>query len=136
MSSFFNRALKGAIEISSVCYAAAVYLGLPSVQRLSQHIGVDIVTTKLPPRLQTACKIFGITCTFVFLTFLSTRVWIYAMASLARFERDSGVLMFPAYPFKLLALLGLIGCTLEAGRQLLELILPKQECVIEGGKRG
>jgi TRAP-type C4-dicarboxylate transport system permease small subunit len=126
MSNFLNQSLPGAIEISAVCFAAAVYLGMPSAQRLSQHIVVDVITVRLPRGMQTACKLFGLVCSFVFLAYLSSRLWGYAMASAANFERDAGVLQFPAFPFKLLALLGLLAITLEACRQLLELIFAKR----------
>ena len=126
MTALFARALKGAIEISSNCYAATIFLGLPYAQRLSQHIVVDLITNRMPPRLRTACSIFSLLCTLAFLLFLSTRMWGFATGSLVMLERDSGVLMLPVYPFKLLALFGLSAATLEAGRQLLELMLPKR----------
>jgi TRAP-type C4-dicarboxylate transport system permease small subunit len=125
MSNLLNRSLPGAIEISAVFFAAAVYLGMPSAQRFSSHIVVDVITVRLPRGMQTACKLFGLVCSFVFLAYLSSRVWGYAITSAANFERDAGVLQFPSFPFKLLALLGLLAITLEAGRQLLELIYAK-----------
>jgi TRAP-type C4-dicarboxylate transport system permease small subunit len=132
MSNFLNRSLPGAIEISAVLFASAVYLGLPTAQRFSNHIIIDVVTVRLPKGIQHVCKYFGLICSFVYLAFITWRVSGYAMTSTMNFERDAGVLQFPAFPFKLLAAFGLLIITLETVRQLLELICSKPVHATEG----
>ena len=123
MTNLFTRAFTGALELSSACLAASSYLGLPYAQRFSRHITVDVITARLPVRWRKACTFLGLLCMSVFLAILFTRMWELVAASLEINERDSGPLAFPVYPFKMFALFGVFAASLEAFRQLFELIL-------------
>lgn len=121
-TAFFNMPLKGTVEISCGCLAAAAYLGLPYAQLQAKHIISDVLVSRFPPILKSLSFAFSLICAFVFLAYLSSRMWITAIDSWEVRELDVNM-GFPIYPFKMMAFFGLVGAAWEAGRQLLDFLV-------------
>ena len=121
MMNFFGQALLGAVELASVCLSATAFLGLPLAQKVSRHIAVDIVTSRVSEARQRFFLIFSSVLSFMFLSLLSVQMWKLFAASFQIGELDSGPLAFPLYVFKGLAFFGVVAGALEAGRQIVEL---------------
>ena len=89
---------------------------------MRRHITVDIVTSRLSEKGRTISSIIGLLFMAVFLGFLTWRIGVLALDSLNISERDSGPLAFPVYIFKALAFFGIFTATLEALRQIVEIV--------------
>ncbi|MGI3165703.1 TRAP transporter small permease [Pseudooceanicola sp. 200-1SW] len=74
----FNAPLQGATELTELLLAATIFLGLPAVSLANEHVTVDLLTDRLPFRLQpwrlAATGLFSA----VILAVVAWRIWIYA----------------------------------------------------------
>ena len=109
---FFNRPFASSFELTEFMMAILVAFGLAYTARLDGHIKVDILTSRLPKRIQAAISSFtNLVCVVVFI--------LIAWQSFAQAKTlylsglTSEVLYIPVFPFVLMtgigfALLGLV----------------------------
>lgn len=74
----FNAPLVGATELTELLLAAVIFLGLPAVALAEEHVTVDLVTDRMPPRLQPWRLALAGLFSAVVLAVVTWRIWIYA----------------------------------------------------------
>ena len=66
----FNRPIIWSIEIAQLLFAWLAFLGANQAMRAGAHIGVDVLTRHLPPRLRRAVAVFNLGLIAAFLAAL------------------------------------------------------------------
>ena len=66
----FNRPVIWSIEIAQLLFAWLAFLGANQAMRAGAHIGVDVLTRHLPPRLRRAVALFNLCLVAAFLAAL------------------------------------------------------------------
>lgn len=115
----FNSPIPSTYEFSEVMLAVIVFLAIPFVQYRKDHISITILSDRYPKRFK---KIFETAClllsTAVYLL-IAKQGWTLFMSSLEIAEYSEGRIAFYIFPFKLVALVGMIVLTLRALSQLI-----------------
>jgi TRAP-type C4-dicarboxylate transport system permease small subunit len=117
----FNRPIPGTVELSQYMLAVFILLGLAYAQQVKAHVGVSIITSRLPRHGQ---LILSIIATLVCLFVSGILVWQGWMTGIE--ERTvSDMLRVPQFPFRLIvafaAFLMCLELILDLGDSLAEL---------------
>jgi len=70
VSRTFNRPIIWSIEIAQLLFAWLAFLGANQAMRAGAHIGVDVLTRNLPPRIRQAVAVFNLGLIAAFLAAL------------------------------------------------------------------
>ena len=70
VSRTFNRPIIWSIEIAQLLFAWLAFLGANQAMRAGAHIGVDVLTRNLPPRVRRAVAVFNLGLVAAFLAAL------------------------------------------------------------------
>ena len=70
VSRTFNRPIIWSIEIAQLLFAWLAFLGANQAMRAGAHIGVDVLTRNLPPRIRHAVALFNLGLVAAFLAAL------------------------------------------------------------------
>lgn len=119
-----GSSLPGVTEFSEVFLVAAVFLGLAFAMRIGSHIGVDIVITRLRPRVSRAVQTIGMVIALVVLTWMAIETIGTAAHSIAINEFRYGLIKVPVWPAKILIPVGLSALILECVVFLVKLYRP------------
>jgi TRAP-type C4-dicarboxylate transport system permease small subunit len=94
----FNYPVPGTVELSGYMLAVFILLGLAYAQQVKAHVGVSIITSRLPHPIQ---FILNIITTLISLSIFSILIWQGLVVGIE--ERTvSDLLRIPQYPFRLL----------------------------------
>jgi TRAP-type C4-dicarboxylate transport system permease small subunit len=94
----FNHSIPGTVELSEYMLAVFILLGLAYTQQVKAHVGVSIITSRLP---HPAPLILNIITTLISLFIFSILAWQGLVVGIE--ERTvSDMLRIPQYPFRLL----------------------------------
>jgi TRAP-type C4-dicarboxylate transport system permease small subunit len=94
----FNRPIPGTVELSQYMLAVFILLGLAYAQQVKAHVGVSIITSRLPPHGQ---LILSIIATLVCLFISGILVWQGWMIGIEE-KTVSDMLRVPQFPFRLI----------------------------------
>ena len=103
---FFNRPLHGTLELNMLLMSAIVFLSLSWTQSQRGHVRVEMLLSKLNPKVR---SIVNILCWFIaFLLFLAITVAGAEEAVYSTQIRENlwGVKKFPVWPGKIIAVFG------------------------------
>lgn len=99
--------IEGAIEISEYILIAIGFLGLGYAQLTGNHVNVDVLLLKLPPRTQRIIHIFILLALILFFIIMGHQIGEEAYTSWVNKEYRSGTtLLIPTWPPKFIAFLG------------------------------
>jgi TRAP-type C4-dicarboxylate transport system permease small subunit len=105
----FNHSIAGTVELSEYMLSVFILLGLAYTQQVKAHVGVSIITSRLP---QLAQLILNIVITLLSLFIFSILAWQGWAVGIG--ERTvSDMLRVPQYPFRLLVGLAALFVCLE-----------------------
>jgi TRAP-type C4-dicarboxylate transport system permease small subunit len=105
----FNHPIPGTIELSGYMLAVFILLGLAYAQQVKAHVGVSIITSRLPHHVQ---LILNIITTLISLFIFSILIWQGLVVGIE--ERTvSDLLRIPQYPFRLLVAVAAFFVCLE-----------------------
>jgi TRAP-type C4-dicarboxylate transport system permease small subunit len=94
----FNYPVSGTVELSEYMMSVFILLGLAFTQQVKAHVGVSLVTSRLPHRAQ---LFLNIITTLISLFIFSILAWQGLVVGIE--ERTvSDLLRVPQYPFRLL----------------------------------
>ena len=99
---FLSKTIPGTFEISEYILAVFILLGAAYTQQVKGHVGVDFVTSRLPPRVRTLCEILT---TLLSLFIIAIVIWQGFLEGI-REKTVSDMLRIPQYPFRLLVSIG------------------------------
>lgn len=74
----FNAPIKGAGELTEILLAATIFLGLGAVSLSEDHVTVDLLTDRFPPKVQPLRVLLAGLFSGVVLGVVSWRLWVYA----------------------------------------------------------
>lgn len=127
---FFKEAILGAFEITEVTFLSIVSLSFARAQVDKRHIHVDVLVSHMPPKMKiiitTLCEI----CVMVFVCLCAYTQYVQTLAVMAS-NKKSTVLIFPLWPFQLVAAIGMTMLFLvlvtDVLNNLLSLLGPKAQ---------
>lgn len=104
--AFFNRPLRGTIELTELAVVVLVYLGLARTEDKDAHIAVDLFYGRLRVGGQLALRVFAGVVGTVVIAVMTWRLWVFAG------QLDAGGYTTPTLRLSLYpaALLGVAGC--------------------------
>jgi TRAP-type C4-dicarboxylate transport system permease small subunit len=105
----FNHPIPGTVELSEYMLAVFILLGLAYTQQVKAHVGVSIITSRLPHPAQLILNIIIILISLFIFSILAWQGWAVGIG-----ERTvSDMLRVPQYPFRLLVALAALFVCLE-----------------------
>ncbi len=109
---FFNKPIKGTLEISEILLAVIVLFGLAYTSSVGGHVRVDTFVLLFSPRLQ---AIVGCIVSFLSLIIFFLIGWQGAELALQSWERHRSIDVFfiPIAPFQLFVSIGALAVCLE-----------------------
>ena len=119
---FFNKPIKGALEIGGILLAGIVLFGLAYTSSIERHVRVDTFILLFPPRLQ---AIIGCVISFLSLIIFCLIGWQGAELALQSWERQTSIDVFfiPIAPFQLFVSVGALAVCLELIVQIRHFII-------------
>lgn len=126
------QAVPGAFELSEAGLVLMVFLGLAIVTMEESHIKVDIVTSKMSPKMQSICAVLALTLTTIFLALMTWKMGSLASKSWQVKEVATGLLPFPIYPVKIAALAGLATASGCAFLRLVKVVVDEHISSLKG----
>jgi TRAP-type C4-dicarboxylate transport system permease small subunit len=102
-----GRSIPGVVEYTEVLMVGVIYLGLAYAQRKGDHIGVDIFTTRMPPRVSQIVQAIGLIIVSLALLWMAWETWQVAQRSMATGEYRFGLARVPIWPARLTIPLGI-----------------------------
>ena len=118
----FNRPISGTVELSQYMLAVSILLGLGFAQQVKAHVGVSVITSRLPHRFQLILRLIAtLLCLFIS-GVLVWQGWVIGIEE----KTVSDMLRIPQFPFRLIvafaAFLMCLELILDLGDSLAELV--------------
>lgn len=117
---FFNSPIKGALEISSLLMAGAIFLIIGYVQSQKSNITLELFINKYPMRARLVVDLFVLIMTFLLFALIAWQSFSLAWKDIAN-ERLIENIYLPVYPFEFLLTFGAAMVCLESLIQLVRL---------------
>ena len=96
----------GPLEITESTMVVIVFGALTYAQIRRAHIRVEILYTRMGPRVQAALDVLAGLCGLVFFGLLLWQAWLEAAYSLQIGEATDGLIRFPLYPARIVLAAG------------------------------
>jgi TRAP-type C4-dicarboxylate transport system permease small subunit len=109
-----------AVETVESLLVITTYFGASIVAIERGHVNVDLVTRKLPRRVQNVITIFADVVGAAVFGLLTWGAWRMAVYAVTIMEMRLGVYRFPLWPFKLLFALGLTLLVIQLGFNIIK----------------
>ena len=105
----FNHPIPGTVELSEYMLSVLILLGIAYTQQVKAHVGVSIITSRLPRHAQFVLHIMTTLISLFIFSILAWQGWVVGIE-----ERTvSDMLRVPQYPFRLLVGLAALSVCLE-----------------------
>lgn len=127
----FNKPILGVFELTEFLVLVLVFSFLAYTQSEKSHVSVDLLANILPPRVRKAVEIFNHTACLG-LMFLLAFKGLEKALEMKQVGETSLNLGIPSYPFALFLVLGCVVFCIEYIRNLIRLMTPGLDRVIEG----
>lgn len=113
-----GSSIPGVVEYSEVLMVGLIFLGLAYAQRVGAHIGVDLVTERMPVRVAHAVRTVGLVIAIGIVAIMAWETLEVALRSFESREFRFGLVQVPIWPARLMIPLGLGALLLELGVSL------------------
>ena len=111
MRNIFRLPILGTVEIVGLLIATGLGFALANCEMKNGNIAMDVVTEKLPPRVQKIIEIVTCSISLCFWAIVAWRIFVYAITSCIN-GRVTPTVSIPIFPF--IFILGLNVCFLCA----------------------
>lgn len=108
-----GASIPGVVEYSEVLMVGLIFLGLAYAQRARAHIGVDLVTERMPVRVAHVVRAVGLALAFVVLAVMAYETLQVALRSFESREFRFGLVQVPIWPARMIIPIGLVALLLE-----------------------
>lgn len=108
-----GSSIPGVVEYSEVLLVALIFLGLAYAQRVKAHIGVDIVTERLKPRVSHVVRAVGLVLAILVLAWMAYETAVVAVHAFEVREYRFGLVQVPIWPVRIVVPVGLTVLILE-----------------------
>jgi len=75
----FNSGFTWALELTTIFFAAMIFVGISYGVRVGAHIGVDAIVSKLPPGLRRSTSIVVVLLCLLYAGLVISGSWVYVM---------------------------------------------------------
>lgn len=115
-----GSSIPGVVEYSEVLMVGLIFLGLAYAQRTGAHIGVDLVTERMPVRVAHAVRSVGLLLAILVLAVMAWETLEVALRAVESREYRFGLVQVPIWPARLLIPIGLVALLLELAITLID----------------
>ena len=109
----FNQPLKGTFELTELGLALMVFFALGYTHLKNEHITIDFIIEKLPPKIQYMYQAFVNILIVFLMIIISFQLWKYSQR-LLNSNSTTGDLALPVHLFVLVTVAGTIAFSLAA----------------------
>jgi TRAP-type C4-dicarboxylate transport system permease small subunit len=103
-----NRPITGTLEITESLLVVVIFLSVGITQYDGGHIRVNLLTRRMPPRLQHVANVVCMLCGAAFFSWCAYATWYFAVQSYSFDEHEWGSIVFPLYPVKFIIFAGMV----------------------------
>ena len=96
----FNSPIPGTLEFTEFLMVFVVFLSMAYVQMRQRHIRVELLTRRLPKRVEDGLAVVILVVAAVFFALLAWQSWLSAMSAFEYREASEGLIQIPIYPPK------------------------------------
>ncbi len=119
----FNTSSNSWLELQWLLFGFVFLLCSPWTLLSNEHIRIDIINAKLPPRLRSAIELFGhLVFLLPFTVIMVLTAGPFALRSLLGNEQSSNAGGLPLWPAKLLVLVGFLALLIQAISEIIKRI--------------
>lgn len=129
--TLYGRSVPGILELSETALVAAVFLGMSYTGATNSHIGVDLLTERMPPAVNRILLSISWAATSAFLLWMIWATIIRAMASTQSNELRMGLVNWPLWPGRWIIVIGLAAMLLVSIVNLIRVASGKEVLGIE-----
>jgi TRAP-type C4-dicarboxylate transport system permease small subunit len=105
----FNHPIPGTVELSQYMLAVFILLGLAYAQQAKAHVGVSVITSRLPHRAQLTLRVVATLLCLLISCILVWQGWVIGIEE----KTVSDMLRIPQYPFRLMVAVAALSLCLE-----------------------
>jgi len=118
-TKLLNYPIPSAFEATETLMVLTIFMALAYTQARRQHIAVDIISSRFPPRTQQGLSLLTQLLTLAFFALIAWEGWRMSVQSWQIGEYASGLIQYPVYPAKI----GLaVGATLMVLQALTDVV--------------
>jgi TRAP-type C4-dicarboxylate transport system permease small subunit len=103
----FNKPVTGTLEFTESLLVLIIFCSVALTQYDGGHIRVNLVTRRLPKRVQRIFTVIAMLTGCAFFTWCSYAAWIFAAQSYSFNEQEWGEIVFPLWPMKFVVFVGI-----------------------------
>jgi TRAP-type C4-dicarboxylate transport system permease small subunit len=103
----FNKPVTGTLEFTESLLVLVIFCSVALTQYDGGHIRVNLVTRRLPKRVQRILTVIAMLTGCAFFTWCSYAAWIFAAQSYSFNEQEWGEIVFPLWPMKFVVFVGI-----------------------------
>lgn len=122
-----NRPIQGLTTMAVFVMMAVIYLGMARCEEYDEHVSIDILAVKLPPKAATIAKIITVFLEFITISFFLYEMYFNFIFSFTTKEAFADTTILLIWPSKLAILIGLIFFEIQVFINLIDIILRYKE---------
>lgn len=122
---FYNKSFPGLLEISETSLVAAVFLGMGYTALTNSHVAVDLLVTRLNPKIAHALITVAWVLVTIFVGWMLYATFGRAMQSTAEGEVRMGLISWPVYPTRWIIVVGLAAMFIVSVANIIRLFRGK-----------
>lgn len=120
--TLYGRSVPGILELSETALVAAVFLGMAYTGATNSHISVDLLTERMPRKVNRWLLSIAWASTSVFLVWMIYATGMRAIASTEDNELRMGLVNWPVWPARWIIVVGLTAMLLVSIVNLIRVI--------------
>jgi TRAP-type C4-dicarboxylate transport system permease small subunit len=126
-----GHALPGIYESAELLMVAIVFLGLAYIQSQHGHVRMELLVTRMPPRLRGVVETFTLFLSLVLFVIITYKSGQNAYQSWQMKDVTMGLIDWPVWPSKTLVPIGSGLLCLRFMVQLLHSVVPRSRAAVE-----
>ena len=116
-----GRPVAGVVDYGEILLVGITFLALAYAQRHEDHVLVDVLASRLPPRVAKASELVGLTVAVLVLLFAVYAASRSAVTSFVGGEHRFGLVRVPVWPGRVVLVLGILAWLAELLRRIVHL---------------
>ncbi len=114
------RSIPGEYELAELLIVAVVFLGMANTQSHGDHVGMDLLTSRLKPKSRRLLEIITLSLSLAVFIVIMVKSSAVAYSAWKRNEATMGLISFPVWPSKILLPIGSFFLCLRFIREIVE----------------
>lgn len=110
---FFGVPIQGLLELSTFVFLAVIYLGLGHCEEVDDHIKVNAILKRVPPKVRDALYVFNYVLAIVIGGIVAYSAYRSARGSFLSRESVPGTAPLPTFPVRFIIFIGTLAFLLQ-----------------------